>query len=202
MSRISPLIGPAYEEIATVNWSKEKNQNWFDFMLGQDQDLVGGKEGKSTDGFVCGLENPSGGSSVHRAHFLDALVKLIPEGVAHFGKRMLDYEDDGEMVVLKFADGTTATHSAVIGCDGVKSQTRIKILGKDDPAAQPVFSGSYAYRALIPMDEAAAKLGDDAARNSHLYMGRGGHVLTFPVDHGETMNSKLSFHPLSPSPKV
>ena len=74
------------------------------------------------------------------------------------------------------------------GCDGVKSRLREVVLGKDHPAAKPVFSGKYAYRGLIPMEDAAALMGDELARNSQMYFGHGGHILTFPIEKGKTMN--------------
>lgn len=116
---------------------------------------------------------------MHRAHFLDELVKLVPDKVAHFGKRLEDIEDLGDHVVLKFHDGTAAKHSAVIGCDGVKSRTRQLVLGQHHPATAPTFSGKYAYRGLIPMDDASELLGDELARNAQMYLGHGGHILTF-----------------------
>jgi salicylate hydroxylase len=115
------------------------------------------------------------------------MVKLVPESVSQFGKRLVDIssaEDSSGDIVLHFADGTTAQHSAVIGCDGIKSRTREIVLGKKDPAAHAVFTGKYAYRGLIPMDEAAELLGDELARNSQLYLGYHGHVLTFPIEKG------------------
>ena len=129
-----------------------------------------------------------GHSSVHRAHFLDVLVKLVPDGVANFGKRVENVEKVGEKMQITFHDGSTAEADAVIGCDGVKSRTRQIVLGKDHESTNPTFTGKYAYRGLIPMEKAAGALGDDLARNSQMYMGRHGHVLTFPIENGKTMN--------------
>jgi salicylate hydroxylase len=130
-----------------------------------------------------------GNNCVHRARFLDTLVALLPEGVAQFGKKVQDVQtrSDGKMTLL-FADGTRAEADAVIGCDGVKSSLRPILLGKDHEATQAVFSGRYAYRGLIPMDKAVAALGDELARNSQMYLGRHGHVLTFPIEKGTIMN--------------
>jgi len=125
---------------------------------------------------------------VHRARFLDELVALLPEGVAKFGKKLATVRDEGKEVVLRFDDGSDARHSAVIGCDGIKSRTREFVLGADHPAAHAVFTGKYAYRGLIPMADAASLLGDELARNSQMYLGHGGHILTFPISNGETMN--------------
>jgi hypothetical protein len=35
-------------------------------------------------------------------------------------------------------------------------------------------------------------LGDDVARNSQMYLGYHGHLLTFPIEHGKTMNGKVN----------
>lgn len=63
--------------------------------------------------------------SVHRAHFLDELVKGVPADRAHFNKRLQSLENnEGSGVVLHFKDGTTTTADAVIGADGIHSVTR------------------------------------------------------------------------------
>lgn len=116
--------------------------------------------------------NASGQQSVHRAHFLDELVKIVPPERAHFNKRVDSLEEkQGGPVSIHFKDGTTATADAVIGADGVHSVVRTHLLGKE--AAKPVFAGSVAYRALVPMDKAVEKLGEEFAGNSFFLCGRG-----------------------------
>ncbi len=190
MSLIDPDIKKGYDSIATSNAFPEKKKFWFDFNLGQKDDgwkdlKAPGKEGTQIAQVVAG---DIGQSSVHRAHFLDQLVKLVPDGVAEFGKRVERVEKVGEKMKLTFHDGSTAEADAVIGCDGVKSRTRQILLGKDHEATNPTFTGKYAYRGLIPMEKAVGALGDDLARNSQMYLGRHGHVLTFPIENGKTMN--------------
>jgi salicylate hydroxylase len=190
MSLIDPDIKKGYDRIATGNAWPEKKKLWFDFNLGPKEngwrDLKApGREGQRI-AQVVGLD--AGQSSVHRAHFLDVLVKLIPDGVAKFGKRVKMVEKkDGEML-LTFHDGSTAVADAVIGCDGVKSRTRQILLGENHHTANPTFTGKYAYRGLIPMEKAVKALGDELARNGQMYLGRHGHVLTFPIEKGKTMN--------------
>ena len=89
---------------------------------------------------------------------------------------------------MRFADGTMAEADAVIGCDGIKSVCREIVLGKDNPLAQPVFTGKHAYRGLIPMDKAIAAIGAEKAQNRFMFLGIGGHVLVFPVAEGRVMN--------------
>ncbi|KAF4316107.1 hypothetical protein BBO99_00008943 [Phytophthora kernoviae] len=187
MELLAPDVKRGFDRVGTFNLSTAKKNVWFDFRKG-----VGTKGDNADDGageLITSVETPAGSAYVHRAHFLDEMVKLIPEGVAKFDKRLQDIETlpDGN-VKLKFVDGTEAVHSAVVGCDGVKSRTRKVVLGENDPAASAVFSGKYAYRGLIPMHKAAELLGDEVARNSQMYFGYHGHVLTFPIQHGDIMN--------------
>lgn len=178
---IDPGIHKGFLKCATNNAWPSHEKYWFCFRKGQDQSS---KYGASFYDMPC----ETGQMSVHRARFLDELVALVPEQISHFGKQLKDIEDKGDHVVLHFADGSMTKHSAVIGCDGVKSVTRQIILGKDHPAVKPTFSGKYAYRGLIPMDQAAELMGDELARNSQMYFGHGGHILTFPIEKGKIMN--------------
>ena len=56
----------------------------------------------------------TGFDGCHRAHFLDELVKFIPEGVVEFQKRLHSYVIGGndEEITLKFEDGTSTTADA------------------------------------------------------------------------------------------
>lgn len=198
MKLISPNIYDAFEKCKTANQWPAKSGSWFTARVGDarkaDKDgyvREGKKVGEELFDVQFGSDRGRGG--VYRAHFLDELVKEIPEGVAQFGKKLVNLKvvDDGSSdVECHFADGTQVRHNAVIGCDGIKSQTREWLLGKDDPASKAVFSGKYAYRGLIPMDEAVELLGEEVARNSQMFFGYHGHVLTFPIAKGATMNGK------------
>ncbi|KKY28392.1 putative mannitol 1-phosphate dehydrogenase [Phaeomoniella chlamydospora] len=188
MNLISPHIRKGFENRATSNQWEENKGVWFDFRYGES---CGGKREEGS--LICRLECEGGQQSVHRAHFLDELVKLLPDNVAQFDKRVEDYQQDENGVLLEFHDGTTARHDAVIACDGIKSKVRRVLLGEDHPAAKAVFSGKYAYRGLIPMAEAEQLLGEELAKNSQMYFGRHGHVLTFSIEKGKTMNV-VAFH--------
>jgi salicylate hydroxylase len=113
----------------------------------------------------------------------------VPKECATFGKHVeaLTQLENGR-VQIKFKDGSTAEADAVVGCDGIKSRVRLLLLGNDAPAARAQFTGKYAYRGLIPMDKAVDLLGDELARNSQMYFGYHGHMLTFPIERGKTMN--------------
>lgn len=192
MTLIDPAIKEGFDNRATYNQWESSRRSWFDFRVGDDRwkkkncDSV---EQLGPGGWFYQLANSTGQSSVHRAHFLDEMVKLLEGDVARFGKRLTDFDhlENGD-VRLKFQDGTKAVHDAVIGCDGIKSKMREVLLGSEHPSTRAVFSGKYAYRGLIPMDRAVELLGDELARNSQMYNGYHGHVLTFPIEKGKTMN--------------
>lgn len=107
------------------------------------------------------------------------------------GKRLVSIVDNyrvDEPVILNFADGTTATADAVIGADGIHSYVREFLMGKEE--AKPTFSGSVAYRGLVPMDLAIEKLGAEVAQNATMFCGPGISCLSF-FSPDECFYSKL-----------
>jgi len=93
-------------------------------------------------------------NTLHRARFLDQLIRFVPQGVATFNKQLVDVkmvsEGEGGGVRLRFADGTEALADAVVGYDGIKSKTRdalMKLQGKNPVVPQD--AGMYAYRDLM-----------------------------------------------------
>jgi salicylate hydroxylase len=196
MHLIHPKINDAFQKCKTVNVSENRRLNFFTFRVGDSRKAD--KEGYVRPGekvgdalFDAKFPRDWGAGGVYRAHFLDELVKEVPNNIAKFGKKLIsisDAEDGSGDKVCHFEDGTTAQHTAVIGCDGIKSVTREVVLGKDDPATKAVFSGKYAYRGLIPMTKAIELLGEEEAQNAQNYLGHHGHLLTFPIEKGKTMN--------------
>ncbi|KAF2706932.1 salicylate 1-hydroxylase-like protein [Pleomassaria siparia CBS 279.74] len=199
MVRTMDLISPKIREgfLRSANLLNGNPPVWFTVRVGDERKADGngivlrrdGKEFQVDEALfdVYARSGPAGG--IHRAHFVDELVKLIPSDRTQFRKRLVDItevEDGSGDACVHFADGTTAQHSAVIGCDGIKSRTRELVLGEGD--AKPVFSGKYAYRGLIPMTEAKKIMGEEGAMGKHIYVGYGGHVLTFPIAKGTIVN--------------
>jgi salicylate hydroxylase len=196
MNLMSPKVYDAFMKCKTGNVWDSKFNSWFTIRAGDarraDKDGFV-RPGKKVGDELFDVPLSGGGSrgGVYRARFLDELVKDVPDGIAKFDKRMVDLaeaEDGSGDMILHFADGSKAQHNAVIGCDGIKSRARPWLLGEDDPAAQAFFSGKYAYRGLIPMDKAVEILGEEVAQNSQMFLGYHGHLLTFPIQQGKTMN--------------
>ncbi|MFD8087738.1 FAD-dependent monooxygenase [Kitasatospora sp. NPDC059722] len=74
------------------------------------------------------------------------LINALRPGSVRYGKRLVGVDDCGEAVRMRFADGSTAEASCVIGADGLGSQVREVMYG----AERPSFSGQIAYRAIVP----------------------------------------------------
>jgi salicylate hydroxylase len=185
MNKISPSVAKGFSNVSTANKDAAKHSTWFDFWYA----MAGPEEGKHIcERKLTSLGGENGGM-VHRASFLDEMVGLVPKDArVEFNKKAIGIKQDEDGVVIKFADGSEARHDAVLGCDGIKSQTRIELLGPGDPAAHAVFTGKYCYRGLIPMDQAVKAVGEQMATNSQMYLGNHGHMLTFPVRGGKIMN--------------
>jgi salicylate hydroxylase len=187
MNLISPAVWEGYKKRASFNGWPEKQDVWFDFSVGEKGENEGKRiiEAKMPDGVTQ--------STVLRTHLLEELVALVPEGCAEFNKKLVDVEQSGEKIVCKFADGSEAEADVVVGCDGIRSSCRPLVYGKGSELSKPRFTKKIAYRGLVPMPKAVEALGAEKANNRQMYMGHGGHVLTFGVGNGALMNV-VGFH--------
>ncbi|KAF5000514.1 hypothetical protein FGRMN_1681 [Fusarium graminum] len=174
-----PGVDEAFHKVCTWNGWDSKKKTWFDFLDGTTED----------DQVAFSIETSLGQNGVHRAHFLDELIHLLPSDKVQFGKHIDKAEEgpDGK-IQMNFSDGSTAYADALIGCDGIGSRVRKIIVGENHPSARPGYSHKYAYRGLVPMDQAIKAVGEERARNACMHMGPDGHVLTFQVNHGEKLN--------------
>ena len=99
---------------------------------------IGEKEGT----LICAQTEPNGMRSVHRAQFLEELVKTVPAQCVHFNKRLYDLEEtEVDNVTLHFEGGTTVTVDVAIGLDGIHSKVRQILMGVG--LATPVISARW-----------------------------------------------------------
>lgn len=159
----------AFERVCTLVTSPAKREAgvFFDYVKGYDPSLGPGEMPK----IEFTLRSAYGQNAVHRAHFLDELVKLLPADIARFGKGLVSVAEVGEEAEMRFEDGSTARADVVIGCDGIKSRVRRSMFGDDAPCAYPSYTHKYAYRGLIPIEKAKAALGDDLGSNAFMHVG-------------------------------
>ncbi len=66
---------------------------------------------------------------VSRAELQNMLMDEFGREDIHLGKRMVALEDQGEQVVIQFADGSNISADLLVGADGTHSITRAYVLG-------------------------------------------------------------------------
>ena len=115
----------------------------------------------------------------HRADLLQILADSLPPGVVRTGHRCVGFEQDGDQAVLDFANGERVTADVVVGADGIHSTLQRYVV----PPSPPLFSGSVAYRGLIPA--ASVSWPPGAMRN---FLGAGKHFLVYPVRANQLLN--------------
>jgi len=127
-------------------------------------------------------------------------VEHLPDGVAHFGKRLSSFSSDGSdcPIRLQFYDGSTATCDLLVGCDGIKSTIRRQMLEEKAQAGRPellsmidpVWTGTIAYRGLIPVERLNHANGKEhrTIQTPMMYCGKNKHVVSYSISRGSIVN--------------
>ena len=118
---------------------------------------------------------------VHRADLHRVLAAGVTPGCLALGRRLVGFDSAGSGVVLRFADGSSATADVVVGADGIHSVVRRELLGAESPR----FSGNSAWRGMVPA-ERVADLQLPVA--STVVMGPGRHFVYYFVSAGRYVN--------------
>ncbi len=116
---------------------------------------------------------------MHRADLLAMFVDRLPPTMVHTGHRCVGFEQSEDEATLTFANGARATADVVVAADGIHSSLQQFVVAP----SPPLFSGSVAYRGLIPA--ASVSWPSGAMRN---WLGTGRHFLVFPVRAGALVN--------------
>ncbi|KAE8453939.1 hypothetical protein EG329_007715 [Mollisiaceae sp. DMI_Dod_QoI] len=193
MKLILPEIEQILAECVTKNGSKEDEDTWTTVCHG-------GRD--TTDDFITKIKTTdrakTGQSLVHRYGFLQKLVDFLPAGVMKFGKSLVTVTTgpSSDQAIMEFEDGCVIEADAILGCDGIRSKVRDSHWQRTD--YDPTYANMYVYRGVIPMEVCKKELGEDYATNCHLYINKGGYVVTYPTDGGKFFNAGLTFHSNQP----
>ena len=117
---------------------------------------------------------------MHRADLIAILARALPEGIVRTGHRCTGFEQNDKLARVSFANGASAEADVVIAADGIHSALRPFVF----PPSQPVFSGSVAYRGLVPHERVPHWPTD----RWQMWLGKGRHFLAFPVRAGQLIN--------------
>jgi salicylate hydroxylase len=117
---------------------------------------------------------------MHRADLVEFLANALPPGIVHTGHRCTGFTQDGNRAHVSFANGATVEADVIVGADGIHSELRPYVY----PPSDPVFSGSVAYRGIVPH----TLLPHWPTNAWQMWLGKGKHFLTFPVRVGKLIN--------------
>jgi salicylate hydroxylase len=117
---------------------------------------------------------------MHRADLVDMLAQALPADMVRCGHRCTGFEQDGQSARISFANGASAEADIVIAADGIHSELRPFVY----PSSQPAFSGSVAYRGLVPHE----RVPEWPVDRWQMWLGKGKHFLVFPVRAGKLLN--------------
>ncbi|MER6417921.1 FAD-dependent monooxygenase [Streptomyces sp. NPDC001137] len=117
---------------------------------------------------------------VHRADLRDALAAAVPEGWVRLNTLVVGIDQDDRTAYVTTASGERLGADLVVAADGIRSAARQWLFGADGA----VFSGTAAYRALLPVDEVA----DLRLPDTGVWLGPGRHFVHYRVRRGELLN--------------
>jgi 2-polyprenyl-6-methoxyphenol hydroxylase-like FAD-dependent oxidoreductase len=83
---------------------------------------------------------------VNRAELLPSFAEALPDGVIQGGREVEGFEQDGEGVTLRFADGAEERGDFLLGADGLHSTLRPQVLGEGGP---PRYAGYTIWQGIV-----------------------------------------------------
>ncbi|MEV2234834.1 FAD-dependent monooxygenase [Streptomyces phaeochromogenes] len=117
---------------------------------------------------------------LHRADLHQALAAAVPPSSVRLNTVVVGIDQDDESASVTTASGERLRADLVVAADGIRSAARQWLFGAD----KAVFSGTAAYRALLPADEVA----DLDLPDLGIWLGPGRHFVHYWVRRGELLN--------------
>src|SRR4051812_33826446 len=127
---------------------------------------------------------------IHRADMLNVILDACKQSnliKLAISQKVVAIDDTGSGVTVKTESGETFQGAALIGCDGLWSTVREKIVGD----GKPVVSGHIAYRAVLPTSEWPAEY---RLPKMIVWCGEKTHLVHYPLRRGELFNLVVVFH--------
>jgi len=88
---------------------------------------------------------------MHRADLVMGMMQALPPERLHVGHNCVHFVDHGDQVEAEFDNGARFQADLLVGADGIRSIVRQTLFGPE----QPRFTGSVAYRGLVPSERLA-----------------------------------------------
>lgn len=122
---------------------------------------------------------------LHRADLHDILASALEArapGALTLGRRVIDFNETPSEVEIVFSDDRREAVDVLVGCDGIRSIVRDRLLGPRPPE----FTGAVAWRGLVPAERithlnlpVASAMMISPGRNIGLYPIRGNTLINY-----------------------
>ncbi|MDQ0779612.1 salicylate hydroxylase [Streptomyces aurantiacus] len=122
---------------------------------------------------------------VHRADLHKVLATAVPPGSVRLDTTVVGIDQDDRAAYVTTASGERLGADLVVAADGIRSAVRQWLFGADEA----LFSGTAAYRALLP----AGKVADLDLPELAVWMGPSRHFVHYWVRRGELLNMVAVF---------
>lgn len=110
-----------------------------------------------------------------------ALLEAFGLDRYHLGHEVVGFDDDGEAVTARFANGSSAEGDLLIFADGLSSTGRSILL----PSIRPAYAGYVAWRGTTPEAALSDQAKDDLDDAMIYQVLDGGHILVYAIADGE-----------------
>lgn len=84
--------------------------------------------------------------ALHRADLQHTLLTALPQLSIHLDSELIEHEQRGEKIIVKFANGGSIESDFLIGADGIHSCIRSQFLNDNDP----IYRGYTVWRGISP----------------------------------------------------
>lgn len=108
------------------------------------------------------------------------LANALPSGTLRHGMDVTGIDQDDDGAVVSVAGGERSSFDAVVAADGIRSPTRQRLFGEEDP----VFTGSVVYRGVIAYDKARTLHPDGVNR---YWIGPYRHGVSYRISAGRLL---------------
>jgi 2-polyprenyl-6-methoxyphenol hydroxylase-like FAD-dependent oxidoreductase len=125
----------------------------------------------------------------HRADLHKSILEAVektPSITLHTSTKIVDLFVGEEDVAVTDQNGKTCRAAAVVGCDGIRSVIRDKLIGDEVRV-----SGHVVYRAVVPREDMPEDLRWNAPA---IWCGPNYHLVHYPLRGGDQYNLVVTFH--------
>lgn len=131
---------------AGVGEEIERQGNRLESLVFQNEK---GKELNRLDLSVLAREFGLNSLTIHRHDLHRILLGVLHPDTVHLGKRCTDFQQDGDIVNVRFADGSEASGDLLIAADGIHSFFRQRLVDKSAPR----YAGYTCWRGVVENQE-------------------------------------------------